>query len=160
MLDVQTVSVLLASASVVAGVAYYSFEVRHQSRIRQTDLIMKLDSDWRSKEFRESYATVMNLNLEDFSYDDFSKKHPPYSMETPEARAVRDVSLFFDLIGILLRRKLIDIEMVDDLFSFNIKMMWEKLKPIMEARRRDIGPTYRKWFEYLYNEMKKREQQK
>jgi hypothetical protein len=157
--DIQTVSILLASASVVAGVVYYAIQLRHETMIRQTDLIMRLQSDWRNREFRDSIVAVMNLKLKD--YDKFAKKYPPWEgMDNPEARAVRDVGLFFDLIGVLLSRKLIDIEMVDDLFSFYIKTVWEKMQPIVEDRRKAIDPTYRKWFEYLYNEMKMREQRK
>lgn len=38
MVDIQTVSIMLASASVIAGVVYYAFQVRHQTKIRQADL--------------------------------------------------------------------------------------------------------------------------
>jgi len=37
MVDVQTVSIVVASASVVAWIIYYAFQVRHQSKVRQTD---------------------------------------------------------------------------------------------------------------------------
>lgn len=49
MVDVQTISVAIASASVVAGVIYYSLQVRHQNlqiqqqnKMRQTDLVIRL----------------------------------------------------------------------------------------------------------------------
>ena len=65
---------------------------------------MKLEADWRNKEFRDSYATVMTMNVKDFffvSSDEFSKKYPPsQNMKVLEGGAIRDVSLFFDLIGI------------------------------------------------------------
>jgi hypothetical protein len=66
--------------------------------------------------------------------------------------------LFFEGVGILLYRKLIDIELVDDLFSIAIKQMWEKVKPIVEGVRKERNlPQYWEYFEYLYNEMQKRE---
>jgi hypothetical protein len=34
---------------------------------------------------------------------------------------------------------------------------WNKLKPIIEGLRQETGSRYFSWFEYLYNEMKKRE---
>jgi hypothetical protein len=51
--------------------------------------------------------------------------------------------------------------MVDEIFSFYVKVAWEKVKPLIEGRRRELefGAEFRKWFEYLYDEMQKREQQ-
>jgi len=157
MADIQTVSIVIASASVVAGIVYYAFELRNQTKMRQTDLIMRLQSTWRSRELRESYVAVMKLKFKD--YDEYAKKYPLWDGQgTPETRAIVEVCSFFDGVGILLHRKLIDIEMVDELFSFYIKAAWEKVKPGIEGRRKDLDPSLRKWFEYLYNEMKKREQ--
>jgi hypothetical protein len=159
MVDIETVSIVIASASVVAGIVYYAFELRNQAKIRQTDLIMRLQSAWRSKELRESYRIVMGMKFKD--YNEFANQFPLWEgAGTPETRAVAEVGSFFDSIGILLHRKLIDIEMVDELFSFYIKAAWEKLKLGIDGRRKELDPTLRKWFEYLYNEMKKREQRR
>jgi len=157
MVDITEISAIIAAAGVLIGVVYYILNIRHQRQIRQTDLILRLETTWRSRELRESYTAVMNLNFKD--YDEYAKKHPLWnSVGTPEVRAIVEVGTFFDSIGILLHRKLIDIEMVDELFSFYIKAAWEKLKPLIEGRRNDLDPKFRKSFEYLYNEMQKREQ--
>ena len=71
-------------------------------------------------------------------------------------QALARFGMFGDVVGILLRAlKLIDIEMVDQLFWDRIKMVWEKTKPLAEGRRKDISPTFRQYGEYLYNELKK-----
>jgi hypothetical protein len=107
----------------------------------------------------ESYVRVMNMKFKD--YDEFAKKYPLWSeVGSPEYRAVSDVGSFFDGVGILLHRKLIDIEMVDELSGNSIKSAWEKLKPGIEGRRKENNPALRRWFEYLYIETKKREQQR
>ena len=158
MVDVQTVSVAIASAGVFAAAMYYIFQLRHQSKMRQTDLILRLQSDWRSRELRESYVRVMNMKFK--TYEEFAEKYPLWSeIESPDYRAVSEVGSFFDGVGILLHRKLLDVEMVDELFGTRIKDAWEKLKPAIEGRRKEVNPVLRKWFEHLYNEMKKREQQ-
>jgi hypothetical protein len=157
MVDIAELSAMAAAAGVLVGVIYYIFEMRNQTKIRQTDLILRLQADWRSRELRESYVTVMNMKFK--NYDEFAKKYPLYSeVGSPEYRAVSEVGSFFDGIGILLHRKLIDVEMVDELFGTSIKNAWEKLKPGIEGRRKEVNPALRKWFEYLYNEVKKRQQ--
>jgi hypothetical protein len=81
-------------------------------------------------------------------------------VEAQEVRAVSEVCSFFDDIGVLLRRKLIDIRLVSDLFGSWVRSYWEKVKPLIEGRRKDLNdPTIYMWFEYLYNEMQKRQQQ-
>ena len=156
MVDIQTVSIAVASASVVLATIYYIWQIGHQTKLRQTDLIMRLQSTWLQS-LRESYETVMKMKYED--YGEYAKKYPLWKgVGTPETRAVAEVGTFFDGIGILLHRRLIDVEMVDELFSVYIKDAWEKLKPGIEGLRRERYPTLRKWFEYLYNELKKREQ--
>jgi hypothetical protein len=39
------------------------------------------------------------------------------------------VGMFFEAIGILLRRRLTGIELVDDMFTKPIKWTWEKMRP-------------------------------
>lgn len=156
MVDITEISAIIAAAGVLIGVVYYILDMRHQSKARQTDLIMRLQSTWLQS-LRESYETVMKMKYED--YGEYAKKYPLWKrVGTPETRAVAEVGSFFDGIGILLHRRLIDVEMVDELFSVYIKDAWEKLKPGIEALRRERYPTLRKWFEYLYNELKRREQ--
>jgi len=51
MVDIQTVSIAIASASVVAAGIYYVFHLRNQTRARHTELVMRLFSIFGSKEF-------------------------------------------------------------------------------------------------------------
>jgi hypothetical protein len=156
MIGTTEISAIVAAAGVLVGVAVAIVELRNLVKQRQTDLIMRLRSTWRSRELRESYVTVMNLKFRD--YDEYAKKYPLWEgIGALEVRAVSEVCTFFDDIGILLHRKLIDIGMVDELFGFYTKVAWEKVKPLIEGRRRDLGPTVYNQFEYLYDEMKKRE---
>lgn len=149
MVDVQTISIAIASASVVAGVIYYSLQISNQTKTRHTDIILKLYSTFSSKEFQKTWAEVLKREAKD--YDDYEKKYG-------QADAV-EIGMFFEGIGVLLRRKIIDIELVDDLFTGPIKETWKKMRDItLEARRLRNQPEVFEWFEYLYNELQKREQ--
>jgi hypothetical protein len=156
MVDVQTVSIAIASASVVAGIVYYAFQVRHQTRLRETDLIMRVYSALSTKELEEAWYKVLNLGCKD--YNDFVKKYGDIMSETPANVAFSIIAYFFEGIGVLLHKKLADIDLIDDLMSEQIIVTWEKMKPIVEGYRKQYG--FKKdlqWFEYLYNEVKKRE---
>lgn len=55
MVDVQTISIVIAASSVVTGVDYHILQIRHQTRTRGTDLIVRLCSMFGGKEFQEAW---------------------------------------------------------------------------------------------------------
>jgi len=151
MVDIQTISIMLASASVIAGVVYYALQLRHQNKIRQTDLIMRLYSHFGTKEIQEAYFTIRTMEFED--YNAYMKKYG-----APFGPTVAQVGMLFNGIGILLEKKLVDIKLVDTLFGGELKLAWKTVKVIIDGRRKDLNePKMYEGFEYLYNELKKRE---
>jgi len=54
MVDIQTISIVIAATSVVAGAIYYTFQVRHLVKTRQTDLVIRLHANATSKELQEA----------------------------------------------------------------------------------------------------------
>jgi len=152
--DVQTVSIAVASASVTLAAFYYIWQIRHQTRIRKTDLLTRLVSTYGSREHTEALMRVLALEFRD--YDDFVKKYGPIPSLNPDAVAFRMIAIFGEELGMLLRRGLIEPDMGISIFSVGI--LWEKLKPIVEGVRKHFNePRIFEDFEYLYNEMKKRE---
>lgn len=154
MVDVQTISVVLASAGVFAAAIYYVFQIRHQTRMRQTDMVMRLYTTYGSTEFQKAYQNVINLEFRDFA--DFMKK---YAADIEVRSAFYSVGIFFEGLGVLAKRKLIDMDLVDDLFSHPISRTWEIMAPLIKGTREQVkSPSISEWHEYLYNELKKREQ--
>jgi hypothetical protein len=152
--DIQTISIAIASAGVFLAAIYYIFQIRHQTRLRQTDLTMRMYTSWVSEELTKPWLKVWNLEFKD--YDDFKKKYGTYLSENPENAAVLSVLNSFLVMGLLLQKKLVDPEILSHL---PIYMTWNKVKPIVEGVRKQFDdPAMYEEFEYLYDEMKKREQ--
>ena len=158
MVDITEISAVIAAAGVLIGVFYYVLQMRHQEKMRKTDLVVRLYSTWVSKEFSE--ATLKTWNLDFKGYDDFVKKYGPWFSDTEVYAALRMVDNFFELLSILLSSDLVDINMVGNTFGIPIETTWKKIKPLVEGGRKIYGPYLYHNFEYLYNEMKKREQRK
>jgi len=60
----------------------------------------------------------------------------------------------FEGIGVLIKRKLIDPSMVDDLMSGVTLRGWEKFGSVVKERRvRENKPYYYEFWEYLYDEV-------
>jgi hypothetical protein len=156
MVDIQTVSIAIASTGVFLAAIYYIFQIRHQTKLRQMDLFMRLYSAFTSKELTE--AGLMIGWLEYKNYNDFIEKYGMPNAEKPVWTALNMGINYLNEVGMLLHRGFIDIESVDELFGYRVALFWEKLKPLIEGMRTQLNPQVAKWFEYLYNEMKKREQ--
>ncbi|MFX1351933.1 MAG: hypothetical protein ACFFA1_06920 [Promethearchaeota archaeon] len=149
MVDLMSVSIGIAAVSVVIGVVFAVLELRNVVKQRQTDLVMRLYSTFGDKEFRNEYNKILDLEFQD--YDDYVEKHG--------LEGVIAVGVFFEGIGVLLHRKLIDIGLVTQLFRQSTKLMWERAKPIINGMRKQYDqPRWGEFFEYLYNEMQRREQ--
>jgi len=167
MVDITEISAVVAAAGVLIGVVYYVLEIRHQSRMRQAeietrqaDLLLRIYSTFGGEEFQKALAKTFNLDFKD--YDEFVKKY--YStatgfVESPEIISMSMVNVLFEEIGVLLNRKLIDLGLVDDLFGYMAIPLWEKIKPAVEGLRKQFQtPRSLQQFQYLYNELRKREQ--
>lgn len=158
MIDVQTISVVMAAAGVVIAVTYYIIYLRTITRTRQAQLFMQLYNRLNDKDFCESYGMVLwRFEWEDF--DDWQRKyHPKADLETWTSWV--SVARFFSGIGTLVKRKLIDIGLVDNIMGGPVIWTWEKMEPIVKEIKVNLKrPQLWDDFEHLYNEIKKREQQ-
>jgi hypothetical protein len=155
MVDIAAVSIVIASAGVLAGVIYYVLEIRHQSRLRQTESVIKL-SPWfnmNAREVQEAITQVCSIEYE--NYDDYLER---YSGK-PEHMTLKILGNYFEGMGILVYRKLVETDIVYDFWGDIIQSSWEKIEPLVAGMRKDSGDLnmFRFW-EYLYHEMKKRKQ--
>ncbi len=148
-MDITSISATIAAVGVIVGVVFTVMELRNFVRQRQTDLAMRLYQHFGSKEFMNSWWQVTTAEEKD--YDEYVEKYGGVDL--------LQVGVFFEGIGILLHRGLIDITMAQDLFSESIKLLWEKSESLLKemVKQRNIPEAWQ-WFEYLYNELQKREQ--
>jgi len=159
MVDIQTVSIAVASASVTLAAIYYIWQIRHQNKIRETDVFVRMNPSFNLSliEWQQAAFKVMNIQFKD--YDDFIRKYGSLETETPTMMAIHTIANYTEGVGYLLKRKLVSISYVWDTFGPTVILFWEKLKPVVEGIRKQYNaPTVFEPFEYLYNEMKKREQ--
>ncbi len=159
MVDITEISAVVAAVGVLVGVVYYILEMRHQTRIRKTDLIIRLYSTVNTHEFMDAFRKVASLQVKD--YEGYVKQYGSMLSESPIRTALNTVCGFYDFVGILLMRKHVDINLVYDVIgSRMIQMMYGKLQPILLGIRKDFGePLAYGGFDYLCNELLRKEPQ-
>jgi hypothetical protein len=152
--DVPTISIIVACAGILIAATYYILQIRYQTRLRQTDMVMRLYNTFGSTEFQKAYVKTHSLEFK--NYADYEKK---CERDMKVQVASYSVCVYFEGIGVLLHRKLINLDVVDDLLSTPIIWTWKRLEPMIISWREHANrPQIWEWFEYLYNEMKNREQ--
>jgi len=160
MLDVQSISAIAAAVGVLVGVARALQELRHLRKQRETDLFVRL-APWlnmSSTELLQAYVKVLNLEFKD--YDDFVKRYGQPLAEKPEQMAIMTVGNYFEAIGALLRRKLLDVDLVWDYWGETFVTLWQrKFRLYLEGVRKEFNqPEFAEHGEYLFDEMRKRQQ--
>jgi len=159
-LDIPSITGIVTAVGVVVGVIYYILEIRHQTKIRETDLQIRMNPSFNvtAIDWQQACARVFALEYKD--YEDFVKKYGAFLTETPTEMAIITMCNYFEALGYLLRSKLVAIDYMWGMTGEVTIGVWEKLRPVVEGIRKKLNMP-RQWepFEYLYNEMKKREQQ-
>jgi hypothetical protein len=164
-MDVQTLGVVIAAVSVVIGVVNSILMSRREDRrrelmsknqditleTRQAQLFMNLYAHMRGKEFVEDSRELTSWEWEDFV--DFRRKYG--------SRGDRELNTifvstgnFFDGIGVLVKRGLVDVNMVDELMSDWVLWYWERFGSVIKEYRAVSNPKYFEWVEYLYERIK------
>ena len=149
MVDITEISAIVVAIGILTGVIYYILDICNQTKMRQTDLLVRLFSTLVSKDWLEAWEKVRDREVID--YGAYKEKHGFVE--------ANQVYVFYDQLGRLLQKGLIDIDLLP-LETGQIIIAWEKLKPLLEGGRKKFNePKLGYGFEYLYNEVKKREQQ-
>ncbi len=159
MLDISSINAIsgiLAAVGVIVGVVLAILQLRNIARTRQMELIMGIYSLFTNRDYVNAMDKIRSSELK--NYDEYVKKHGLADF--------MQVAGLFEGLGFLLHRRFLDIDLVRELMNESTKMTWEKVRPMIENARKKLGqrksgeyiPVYQ-WWEYLYNELQKREQQ-
>jgi len=156
MVDVYEISAVVAAVGVLIGVAYYILDMRTQTKIRKTDMLVRLYSRSTDSEFMDAIWKVLSMDVTD--YQEYVKKYGALLTDSPMSRAFFTTANFYQMAGALLLRKLVDLKTLYDIYgSRNPTMLFEKFKPLVLELRKEVDPVLYTGFEYLCAELKRNE---
>jgi len=158
MASFEFLAIVLTGLGLTASILYYASILRNanktqqmQLETRQAQLFMEIYRTWSSRENINTRKELRTWTWID--YDDFIKKYG--EANNPEANTLfQELATWYEGIGVLIKRKLIDPAFVDDLISGATLWGWETFGSIVrEHRVRDNLPYYYEFWEYLYDEV-------
>lgn len=131
MVDITEISAIVAAAGVLVGVIYYVLDMRHNMKVREMEICRLVVTDYISEQAIERWATMMNMEWKDDK--DFMEK---YGQSKPEMFG-KWISWFFawEMMGILLKSKVVRAEEMHDLGGYSSIFAWEKFKDIIQGIR-------------------------
>ena len=158
MASFEFLAIILTGIGLTVSITYYSMVLRNQNKTRQAQLFMQVHSQWKDRAFIKGFYDMLN-NWEWESIEEFWGK---YGQDVNEESFITatEITWYFEGVGQLLRDGLIDIRLVDSMYSSRVIDFWEKMLPVVSYLREQAfgrpNPDYYINFEYLYNALKKK----
>jgi hypothetical protein len=142
----------LAAGAVIVGVVIGLIELRTLRIARVEQTVLSVYGRMGEPEFILNLMRVEN----EWTFVDFTD----FRERATEADwvALWAVGVYFEAIGLMVRRGTAPLDLVDDLVSGDVTLAWPRMQPIIAGYRQVYGtPQTLEWFEYLHHEIQRRE---
>jgi len=151
-MELSTIANLINALAVTAGVIFAAVQIRDYRRQRHRDSMSALVRSFQTPSFAHSLRRVSSLP------DNVAREQIPALLGADGEDHVYALLTSWEALGILLYRKEITINLVDDFFSGPIVVSWRKLGRYVEAIRAEAKrDTYFEWVQWLAERMMERE---
>ena len=156
--EIQAAYYMVAATGVLVAAIFYILNLRVSQRnmkatlqTRKLQLATSLADNLFNEEGFQRYCELMNMEWKD--YDDFEKKYG--SDFNPDNYAKRTTcSYTFNMVGTLLKEKLVEPEMLYDMGMIGASFIWYKFDDVLlDQRKRYMGADHYVNFELLAKEM-------
>ena len=172
-MDVQTISIALGGiglfiAAINSIISSRKADQQHQTEIetRQAELFMNVYNRWNTRDIQTAYGNVRHLDRRWQQYTNIDDHLSKFSVASGNPENLERwfhgqiLVTYFEGLGMLVKKGLIDIDMVDDLLAGRIRWFWETIEPVANNFREYVNdPRLYDSIEYLYNAIVKHEQQ-
>ena len=150
-MDLVGVAEVVSAIAVIFGFGFAFMEVRRYRRRRIRESMLELVKSYQTLEFAVALNRLVDLP------DGLSKQE----LEKHLGDDLRFISLLmtnWEAFGILVFRRELDLDLLEDFFSGPITLSWLKLRRYVEEMRRIGGrETYFEWFQWLAERISERE---
>lgn len=158
LVDLQELSIMVAAGTLIIGVISQIDTTRRGARTaereletRQAQFFLQIYDNFHQADFFDKFTDILTWKWA--GYEDFMLRYGRDA--NPRAwYSEASVAAFFEGVGVLVHRKLIDPEIVGELMSRHIVLFWEKMSPVSLEMRKRLQMPVDVWLENLYYVMK------
>jgi hypothetical protein len=151
-MDLSTTANLINAAAVTMGVLFAAAQIRDYRRQRKREAMLELVRSFQSPAVARSLHRINSLP------DSATLQEIRDTIGPDGEDDVFLIGLTFETLGILVYRREITLDLIDDFFSGAIIVSWRKLHAFVEEDRRSLDrATVWEWFQWLAERMAERE---
>jgi hypothetical protein len=147
-MDFSSIANLVNAVAVTAGVVFAATQLRDYRRQRRSDAMLELVRSFQSPAFTRALRRMNSLP------DAAQPQQIRDALGPDGADDVFLIGLTWESLGVLLFRREISMDVMDDFFSGAITISWRKLRVFVEEDRRTMQrETVWEWFQWLAERM-------
>jgi hypothetical protein len=164
MVSIEQILYIVPILALTASILYYAINVRNanktqkmQLETRQVQMFMNMIGVRSSPEFQKLIYKVTFMDEWNDLQDYFNRYGPENNLDAYSEHLF--VWQLYDTIGFLLKKEVIDLSFIDDLFKSSLLIAWKKFEPVIKENRQRVNqPKLWNQFEYLAEEILKTQQ--
>jgi hypothetical protein len=150
-MDVNTLLGLVSTFAIVVGLVFTGVQLRQLNKQRVREYALQMLHSFQTLEFQNAAKIVFELP------EGLSKKEIEERLGDKLTTVLAMLGTF-ESLGILICRREIDIQLVEDFISGVIILSGKKFKNYLEeVRELTNRQTYYEWFQWMYEQIEKRE---
>ena len=141
-MDLGTVANLATAAAVIVGVVFGLIELKHARREREDRAAFEVVHAMLTPEWMQSVIVVQSI----------ADGTAPQALEAEERllRAAQSAGIILEALGYSVFKRIVPLEVVDDLLGGTVRVAWRKLRGYVEFERARSGSQKSwEWFEWL-----------
>lgn len=150
-MNISLILQLISTALMIIGVAFGLQNIRQYQASRKRESAIMMLNSFQTSEFVRGLLAIFDLPAQ-------AGKKEIDSLPADQFLAVYMVMGTWERLGVLVFRRELDLELVDDAFSGPIVQSWQKLEHYIQEFRAHIQrDTFMEWFQWLADRMRERE---
>ena len=145
MITIVEAAAVLSSVAGSAAALFIMIQLKHMDKHKDLEISFKLFEWAETDRLRKAFRWVEK----DFHFENLDKADVEEDFEVSDY--TYQVEAFFEEVGFLVDKNLVDIDVIVDRLGFHIISNWKKLKPWIEAIRKERDDrTFGEHFERLH----------
>ena len=147
MLSLGEWTAIISALASVSAVVFVVVQLRHMDKVRDLEISMKLFELAETDRLRKAFRWIER----DFRFESLDKYKAESEKNFETSEYLYQVEAFFEEVGFLINKRLVDIDVIVDRLGALIISNWKKLEPWIVAIRDERGDkTFGEHFEILY----------
>jgi len=151
LITIVNIARIVGSVVVISGVIFGIIQIRQYQQQRRDIAAVQLVNSFQSPEFNRSLRSVWSL-------PDSASWQELQSSGNEWQEAAFQVGMTMETMGVLVYRRIVPLEILDELMGDAILVLWRKLQPwVRQLRTEQKRDSAYEWFQWLAERLAERD---